>query len=1001
MVLKKHKKSFPIIFLFLFFGLFLQPFGLRAVAGGQPDKVVLQLAWKHQFQFAGYYAALAKGYYADAGLDVTLREGGRGGFAREAFLSGAAQYGVAGSELILYRAEGNPFVVLTAIFQHSPSILLTRKDSGISNPHDLMGKRVMLLPGQKDAGILAVFKNENIAMDAIRRLDQTFDLNDLIEGRTDAVSAYLTNEPWYLERAGITPGIIRPASYGVDFYGDCLFTTEKELKLQPERVDRFLTASLRGWQYAMAHPEEIIDILLTRYKVEKERAHLRFEAEAMQKIILPDLIQIGHMNPGRWQRIVDEYKALEMLEPDFSVKGFLYDPKRVIDYRWMKWGFGILLVACVVVGLLALMLLFFNRRLQKEVLERKQVETSLKLSEEKFSKAFHHGLTLMAISSIEDGRYLEVNENFVRITGYGRSEAVGATSVGLAFMTRKDRDRIKRYLDRDGSVNGLELTLRKKNGEALNCLYFAEIITIAEEKRVLSIASDITQRKQITDALKESEMRFRVLFEKAPVAIQGYDPEGILSYWNPASADLYGYTKEEAIGKNFIDLIIPSKMRNHVRKAIRHAGERGTAPSEELTLMRKDGSKVPILSNHVVLTKNGKTPELYCLDVDLTLQKQLQDRLEQARKSEAISSLAGGIAHQFNNVLSGITGNLDLIEMVFPGDENLLRYIERMKTAARRMTQLTGQLVAYARGGKYRPESLVMHDFVSNTLPLIKHVIDPAVTVEMDLPADSGCVKADPAQMQMVLMAVLANASEAMEGKGRIRITSRYEVLTSANAGDFPSFRPGNYVKLTIADDGKGMDEEARMRIFEPFFTTRFLGRGLGMAAVYGIIKNHDGWIFVDSDPGKGTCVNIYVPAVEVISQNNTTPKSKPVKGSGTILVIEDEKMVMEVSRALLTKMGYHVLEAATGQAAIDLARTFDGDIDMALLDIVLPDMDGKALYPLLMAERPDLKVIVCSGYSIDGPAGEIMAAGADDFIQKPFVRATLSEKLKKVSGIA
>ena len=169
------------------------------------------------------------------------------------------------------------------------------------------------------------------------------------------------------------------------------------------------------------------------------------------------------------------------------------------------------------------------------------------------------------------------------------------------------------------------------------------------------------------------------------------------------------------------------------------------------------------------------------------------------------------------------------------------------------------------------------------------------------------------------------------------------------------------------------------------------------MAAVYGIIKNHNGWIFIDSRPGKGTTVNIYLPAVEDIAQKYAASKPEPVKGSGTILIIEDEKMVMDVNRALLTQLGYHVLEAGTGREAIDLAETFEGDIDMALLDIVLPDMDGKDLYPLLMEARPGLKVIVCSGYSIDGPAREILDAGADDFIQKPFGKAALSEKLKKV----
>lgn len=853
------------------------PPDLRAEAGGMPDKVTLQLAWKHQFQFAGYYAALAKGYYREEGLEVTIRECRRGVFARESLLSGQAQYGVAGSELILHRAEGDPFVVLAPIFQHSPSILVTRKDSGIETPHDLIGKRVMILPGKKDADILAVLKNENIGMNSIKRLDQSFDLNDLIDGRTDAFSAYLTNEPWYLESIGITPGIIKPLSYGVDFYGDCLFTTDREVEKHPERVNRFLKASLRGWEYAMAHHEEMIDIILARYGVKKERVHLRFEADAIQKCMLPDLVRIGHMNPGRWRHIADTYVELGMLEPDYSMKGFLYDPDPAAGYRWMNWAFYILVVVSLLIGLIAALLFIFNKKLKKEISERKQAE----------------------------------------------------------------------------------------------------------------------------EALKESEARFRALFENVPAAIQGYSPDGTICYWNRASEDLYGYTREEAVGNNIIDLIVPPELHEHVLNTIRRAVETGiAAPSEELMVMRNDGSPVSVLTSYVVLKKNRKVPEFYCMDVDLTQRKQLQNRLEQARKAEAISCLAGGIAHQFNNVLSGITGNVDLLEMIYPGEENLLRHTGRMKKAALRMADLTSQLVAYAKGGKYQPDTISVHDFVSRTLPLIKHAVDPAVKVEVDLPVDSGSIKADKAQMQMVLMALLSNASEAMEGRdnGQIRITGKSGMLTSADAEGFPGLKPGNYMKLSVGDNGKGMDEMTRKRIFEPFFTTRFLGRGLGMAAVYGIIKNHEGWIFIESEPDKGTTVKIYLPAVENIVKKHVVPKPAPVKGSGTILIIEDDKMVMDVNRALLTKLGYDVLEAKTGQEAVDMAGTFEGNIDMALLDIVLPDMDGKAIYPLLMDARPDLKVIVCSEYSIDGPTSEILDAGAEDFIQKPFERADLMEKLKKIS---
>ncbi|MBT3260203.1 MAG: response regulator, partial [Deltaproteobacteria bacterium] len=221
-------------------------------------------------------------------------------------------------------------------------------------------------------------------------------------------------------------------------------------------------------------------------------------------------------------------------------------------------------------------------------------------------------------------------------------------------------------------------------------------------------------------------------------------------------------------------------------------------------------------------------------------------------------------------------------------------------------------------------------------------------------------------------------------------------------AKENPGLKPGRYVCLAVEDNGMGMDEETRNGIFEPFFTTKFQGRGMGMAAVYGIVKNHDGWISVDSEPGKGTVVRIYLPAISVESKEQgakaaTQPDVEPATGEGTVLMIEDQDVVIEVTQVMLEKLGYRVMVAKTGKDAIHIAETFDGQIDLALLDIKLPDIDGRNLYPLIMEARSNLKVIVFSGYSIDGPAREILDAGAQGFIQKPFSIATLSEKLKEV----
>ena len=305
-------------------------------------------------------------------------------------------------------------------------------------------------------------------------------------------------------------------------------------------------------------------------------------------------------------------------------------------------------------------------------------------------------------------------------------------------------------------------------------------------------------------------------------------------------------------------------------------------------------------------------------------------------------------------------------------------------------------LLAYAKGGKYQPKIISINDLVENTLSIIQHSLNPSIRVEADLTADSLTVKADQTQMQMALSAVLANGSEALESEGLIRVTTGIEEIDEAFALHNPGSKPGSYVCLTVEDSGKGMDEETKSRIFEPFFSTKFQGRGLGMAAAFGIIQNHGGWISVDSEVGRGTVVRIYIPAVEAQEEQREKPKIKPTKGNETVLVIEDEEILLELNRKLLEKLGYNVLEARTGKEADYIARTFDGEIHLAILDIILPDMEGGAVYPLIMEARPNLKVIVCSGYSIDGPAQEIINSGAQDFVQKPYDIATISEKLKE-----
>jgi two-component system cell cycle sensor histidine kinase/response regulator CckA len=526
------------------------------------------------------------------------------------------------------------------------------------------------------------------------------------------------------------------------------------------------------------------------------------------------------------------------------------------------------------------------------------------------------------------------------------------------------------------------------------------------EKSVKDTDQEAHESTRTDEALRESESRYRRLFETAQDGILILDAgTGQIADVNPFLLEMLGYSHNEFLNKKLWEIGFFKDVEES-RLAFNELQEKGYVRYEHLPLETKDGLPIDVEFVSNAYWVNNKQV-IQCNIRDITerkkaeeLRRKLESQLRQSQKMEAIATLAGGIAHQFNNALSVITVNLDFLEMDLPGDENILKHIESMQHAAQRMTQLTGQLLAYARGGKYQAKNISLNDFVTDTLPLLQHTLKPSVYVETDLAHGVWKIRGDLIQMQMVLSAILANSSEAIEKQGRIRITCRNEIVTEEKARGFPGLKPGAYVDLKIEDNGKGMDEETRSRVFEPFFTTKFQGRGLGMAAAYGIVKNHNGWISIESQLDRGTIVHIYLPVIpDADARRTKTPKIEPHKATGTILLIEDEEMVMDVSRALLAHLGYLVLEAKTGKEAIGISRTFEGNIDLAILDILLPDMNGKAVYPFLMETRPNLKVIVCSGYSLEGPAQEILDAGAQGFVQKPFSLATLSVKMQEVMG--
>jgi PAS domain S-box-containing protein len=501
-------------------------------------------------------------------------------------------------------------------------------------------------------------------------------------------------------------------------------------------------------------------------------------------------------------------------------------------------------------------------------------------------------------------------------------------------------------------------------------------------------------QREITKELLSSKKHYEVIMNNMSEVIIEITQEARIVYVNPSAVSLTGMPEEKLLATDFFELF-HGDQRERIKKLV-SAAESAPQINTDEHPFELNGKEISI---NILSVKDRVDKSAVIVINDITLRKQMEDRLREARKVQAIATLAGGIAHNFNNALSGITGNIELLKMSLPEAENIRKYTDQMDKSAHQMANLTSQLLSYAQGGKYQTKIISAKDIVENTLSLIRHTIDPGIRVKKSIAENVSRIKADFTQMQMIISAIVANAQEAIEGKGIIRIYVKDEEIDDYSASILDA-KPGRYVCFTVEDNGKGMDEETKNKMFDPFFTTKFHGRGLGMAAVHGIVKNHDGCISVDSKPGRGTEVRFFLPAVDTKVIEGTAKSIEPTNGTGTILVIEDEEMVMDVSRKMLEKLDYQVLQASNGAEAGNIAKTYNGDIDLAIMDVCLPDMMGGVLYPLISKARPEMKVIVSSGYDIEGPAREILDAGAQGFIQKPYSFNALSEKLNEVLDI-
>ncbi len=641
-------------------------------------------------------------------------------------------------------------------------------------------------------------------------------------------------------------------------------------------------------------------------------------------------------------------------------------------------------------------------------------EQASRESENKYKSLFEHmqnGAIMIEIIFDETGIpidyvFLEINKAFEDQTSLKKKALMGK-KVTEAFPGIEND-----LADWIGTFGNVSMTGISANFEIYSKMleqWFLIIAYKTNEGRVAAIFQNISNSKLAEKALEKSKERLSTALYGSKSGIWDRIIDTGEMFFDDNYYKLSGYMPNEFPQKykEFKKRVHPDEIEEAEKKI--NSCISGTAMTylAEFRFKKKNGDWMWILSQGKIVEYDefGTPVRFTGTHIDITERKQVEEdkkkleiQLLQSQKWESIATLAGGIAHQFNNAISGIIGNVDLLEMDFSGFEEITSYTENIKISSIRMARLAQQLLAYARGGKYKEKIISGSELIRETLSFIDHSIDNDIKIEKDISDQVSLINVDVTQMQMVISAIMSNASEAIEDRGRIRITCKNIGISKKKNISIPDLKAGNYYRIKIEDNGKGMDEETRTRVFEPFFTTNYEGRGLGMAAADGIIKNHGGLITVDSKLGKGTIVIIYLPIVK--SPAKTIKKSNieadTTKNSGTIFVIEDERMVLEMITKQLERLGYRVLSAETGKEAIEFAETFDGEIDLAILDMILPDMGGKTIFKGIMKARPELKVIVCSGYSIDGPAREILNDGAKYFIQKPFRMKELSELLKK-----
>jgi PAS domain S-box-containing protein len=641
-------------------------------------------------------------------------------------------------------------------------------------------------------------------------------------------------------------------------------------------------------------------------------------------------------------------------------------------------------------------------------LESASLYGQVRHAEEKYRSIFEN--TVEGIfQSTPDGQFITANPSMARILGYESPEEMIATVTDITHQLYVDPERraeAARIQEERGILQGLEFEAYRKDGEKIWLSLNRRSVRDengAELYREGSV-EDITERKRAAEELRVSEKRYRDLVENARDLIYSHDLEGNYTSINKAGEQITGYTHEETLGMNIAQTIAPEYLEKARRMiAGKLTGEEMTA--YELEIIAKDGRRIPVEVNTRLVYQAGAPCGVQGIARDITDRRELEDQLRQSQKLEAVGQLAGGVAHDFNNMLTVINGYGDLLLRGLGQDDPMRSKVEEIKKAGERASSLTRQLLAFSRKQVLQPKVLQLRSVVADVDKMLRRLIGEDIDLLTVLATELGSIKADPGQIEQVVMNLAVNARDAMPQGGKLTIEAENVYLDGEYVSHHITAAPGPYVMLAVSDTGVGMDEKTKARIFEPFFTTKEVGKGtgLGLSTVYGIVKQSGGNIWVYSEVGKGTTFKIYLPRVDAVVESDSArnaPAELP-QGDETVLLAEDEEQVRRMTRTILEMNGYRVLEASSGDEALATYKQHEGRIDLVITDVVMPQMSGRELAQSLEALRPGIKVLYVSGYTDDAIVRHGLLDEGIAFIQKPFTPEAFSRKVREVLDAA